>query len=101
MRLWRTAAVHRAQWAADPGAPLAKLVAEVWGEGELPARAVGLVDLTRVPAAASTDRRIWDQATAGRWLPNVVEVAGVRSLARAAWVVTQLAGVRLARRLRR
>ena len=101
LALWRTAAVSRARWARRDGEALADVVAAVHGDGELPPETVGLVDLTRfsaedlaagVPAAA---------ARPGRWLPGSVEVAGARSLARAAWVVARLAVVRARHRWRR
>lgn len=100
VRLWRTAAVHRAWWVAGTEAPLAESVAEVWGAGELPAHTIGVVDVTTRAPAELRDGRVFAGAVTGRWLPNVVEVAGVRSLARAAWVVAGLAGARVTRRLR-
>jgi GT2 family glycosyltransferase len=101
LALWRTAAVSRARWVRRDGEALADVVAAVHGAGELPPETVGLVDLTRfsaedlaagVPAAA---------ARPGRWLPGSVEVAGIRSLARAAWVVARLAVIRARHRWRR
>jgi glycosyltransferase involved in cell wall biosynthesis len=79
VELWRTAAVGRAGWVRRAGESLAGAVAGVHGAGTLGADALG----------------------AGRWLPASVEVAGFRSLATAARLVTRLAARRLRTRLRR
>jgi GT2 family glycosyltransferase len=124
VRLWRTAAMHRAGWVRRPGEPLAAAVTELHSAGTLgPARA-GMVALAGYPDAeltggltgdgltgdgltggsltgdGSTGDVVADAAT-GRWLPGTVPVAGARSLARAAWVVARLAAVRARLRLHR
>lgn len=96
VELWRTAALHRAGWVRRDGEPLADAVREVYGAGPVSGKAIGVLDLSGVPvpelaAAAGTP-------AAGGWLPASVEVAGVRSLARAGWVVARLAVRRLRRR---
>lgn len=77
VELWRTAAVGRAAWVRRDGEALADVVSEVYGAG--------------APAGD----------LAARWLPASVEVAGVRSLARATRVVGRLAARRGGARLRR
>jgi hypothetical protein len=77
VELWRTAAVGRAGWVRRDGEALVDVVSEVYGAGSPPG------DL------------------AARWLPASVEVAGARSLARAARMVARLAARRGGARLRR
>ncbi|MPZ27367.1 MAG: glycosyltransferase [Micromonosporaceae bacterium] len=96
VELWRTAALHRAGWVRRDGDPVADAVREVHGAGSVDAKAIGVVDLSDVPVAELAARA--GSVPAGRWLPASVEVAGVRSLARASWVVARLAAARLARR---
>ncbi|QSB14257.1 glycosyltransferase family 2 protein [Natronosporangium hydrolyticum] len=99
--LWRTAALHRAGWVREEGETLAAVVAEVYGAGTLPAEQVGVVDLAGFPEAMLTSGPVLTEAPVGRWLPSSVEVAGARSLGRAAWMVARLAVTRATRRLRR
>lgn len=90
--LHRTAAHRRAQWTNEP--PTVR-----------PASPDGVVDLAEFPLAQLAEG-IADfgdpglKAT-GNWLPSTVEVAGIRSLGRAAYVVAALTGRRLAARARR
>lgn len=101
VELWRTSALHRARWVRRDGEPLAAVVAQVHGAGAVSAGEVGVVDLAGRTDVELTARPVIADAPAGRWLPSSVEVAGARSLARAAWVVARLAGFRTRRRLRR
>jgi GT2 family glycosyltransferase len=101
VELWRTAALHRAGWVRREGEPLAEAVRETHGAGTLPAESLGVVDLSGVSAAELAGGWVTGPIPAGRWLPASVEVAGFRSLARAAWVVTRLAVRRAGARLRR
>lgn len=78
VELWRTAAVGRARWVRREGESLAEAVAGGYGAGALSADALG----------------------AGRWLPASVEVAGLRSLARATRLVARLTAGRARTRLR-
>ncbi len=81
VELWRTAALGRARWVRRAGEPLADVVSDVYGAATVPEDLVA------------------------RWPSRSVEVAGVRSLARAAGLVAGLAvdraRARLARRRRR
>lgn len=101
VELWRTAAVARAGWVRRADEPLAEVVGEVYGTGTVSAGTVGVVDLSGLSAAELAGGPVATAAPAGRWLPGSVEVAGVRSLARAAWVVARLAARRARSRLRR
>jgi len=96
VELWRTAAVHRAKWVRRAGEPLAGVVAEVHGAGTLDPAVVGVVDLSGYRPEQLADGVM---LPAGRWLPASVQVAGFRSLARAAWLVTRLGADRIRRRL--
>jgi hypothetical protein len=107
VELWRTAALHRAGWVCRGGSErrdsesLADLVRDVHGAGSVDPAAVGVVDLSTVAVdglAAGAPVAGWP---AGRWLPGSVEVAGLRSLGRAAWVVARLTLRRAGARLRR
>ena len=104
VELWRTAAVSRARWVRRDDESLAEAVADVYGVRTLPADAVGVIDLSGyepaqlaggIGAAAEGVHR------PGRLLPASVEVAGVRSLARAAVLVGRLSVARAAARMRR
>jgi GT2 family glycosyltransferase len=92
--LWRTAAVSRARWVRRDGEPLADVVARVHGAGSVPPGRVGVADLSGFTAAELADAVPAAVLSGGRWLPSSVEVAGIRSLARAAWVVARLAARR-------
>jgi hypothetical protein len=83
-RLWRTAAVGRAQWVRAEGETLLDTVTEVYGRRDVPAADHGLGE---GEAPARTGR--------GGLVPSMVEVEGLRSLARATIVVAWLAGRRL------
>jgi GT2 family glycosyltransferase len=91
--LWRTAARSRAGWVRADGESLLDAVASVHGRRDVTAHAAGVIDLTRFDprelAGGITDlagrRRL-----RGGVVPTVVEVEGVRSLARAALVVGKL-----------
>jgi glycosyltransferase involved in cell wall biosynthesis len=83
--LWRTAALSRARWVRAEGEPLLDAVAAVHGSRDVDAATAGLSQGRR-PAGLT---------------PSMVEVEGVRSLARAAIVVARLGGRRLTSWLRR
>jgi hypothetical protein len=100
VELWRTAAVHRARWVRREGEPLAGAVAEVHGAGTLRPDAIGMIDLSAYSPEELADGLPAGGIPAGRWLPSAVEVAGFRSLAKAAWVVARLAALRARTRLR-
>ena len=93
--LWRTAAVHRARWVRRTGEPLAEAVARVHGAATLPPAAIGLADIATL-TDADLARVVADppRPSAAGPLPMVVEVAGVRSLLQATWLVARLAAVR-------
>jgi glycosyltransferase involved in cell wall biosynthesis len=102
VELWRTAALGRARWLRDDGEPLIDVVSQTHGARSLPAEAVGVIDLSRFePAQLAAGIGAAAEGLAGRWLPNAVEVAGVRSLARAAVVVGRLTAARARARVRR
>jgi hypothetical protein len=103
VELWRTAAISRAGWVRRNGETLAEAVAEVHGAATVTPQAAGVVDLSRVRLArlaAGADAPSGGAAQSGRWLPSSVEVAGVRSLARAAVLVARLAAARILARVR-
>jgi glycosyltransferase involved in cell wall biosynthesis len=97
--LWRTAALARARWVRDDGEPLLDAVASVHGRRDVTAAAAGVVDLTRFAPGELTGG-ITDITGRGRLrggvVPSMVEVEGVRSLARATVVVAKL-GLRRSR----
>jgi glycosyltransferase involved in cell wall biosynthesis len=104
LRLWRTSARSRARWiSADPDR-LAGLVARVHGGLTLAPDEVGVLNLsgvepvklaTGIGAVPAGARRL------RRWVPASVEVAGLRSWARATAMVIRLSGIRLRERGRR
>jgi glycosyltransferase involved in cell wall biosynthesis len=100
--LWRTAAVGRAQWVRSDAESLLDAVTSVYGRRDVAAKAVGIIDLARFeprelgPGIAHRSRR----PSAGL-APSIVEVEGVRSLAKATVVVAWLVGRRALARLRR
>jgi hypothetical protein len=94
LALWRTAALSRALRVRRDGEPLADAVTDVHGSGDLAPDTVGAVDLTRFSVEELAVGLPATDQSPGRWLPGSVEVAGFRSLARAAWVVTRLAARR-------
>jgi hypothetical protein len=103
VELWRTAAISRAGWVRRNGETLAEAVAEVHGAATVTPQAAGVVDLSRVRLArlaAGADAPSGGAAQSGRWVPSSVEVAGVRSLARAAVLVARLAAARILARVR-
>jgi hypothetical protein len=63
--------------------------------------AIGMIDLSAYSPEELADGIPAGGIPAGRWLPSAVEVAGFRSLAKAAWVVARLAALRARTRLRR
>jgi hypothetical protein len=81
--LWRTAALGRAGWVRGEGESLLDAVTAVWGRRDEDAAVLG------------GDRR------SASLVPSMVEVEGVRSLARATVVVAWLGWRRLLARLRR
>jgi GT2 family glycosyltransferase len=83
-RLWRTAAVGRAEWVRGKGESLLDVVTEVYGRRDVPAAELG-VGGGEPPAATGR----------GALVPTMVEVQGLRSLARATVVVAWLAGRRV------
>jgi len=89
VRLWRTAALARAQWVRSEGESRLDAVTAVYGRWDVAATAIGITDLAAGGAAPSARRR------ATGLVPSSVEVEGVRSLAKAAVVVAWLAGRRL------
>jgi GT2 family glycosyltransferase len=102
VELWRTAALGRAGWVRRDGERMAEAVAAVHGAGTVAAAVIGVSDLGKVPvdrlAAAEPPA---PDLPSGRWVPGSVEVAGFRSLVRAAGVVARLALLRFRARLRR
>ncbi|HET9518443.1 MAG TPA: glycosyltransferase [Actinoplanes sp.] len=104
VRLWRTAALSRARLLRRPDESLADVVTQLYGAGHVDAAEVGVVDLSRftVDELAEGIGAAADPALGGgRWLPGTIEVAGVRSLGRAAVLVSRLTLRRAAARLRR
>ncbi|MFC0007397.1 glycosyltransferase [Micromonospora siamensis] len=103
-RLWRTAALGRVDRVGTAGRSLADAVTELHGSRTVAAETIGMVDLGRFAPEqlAAGLRTIADPALGGsRWVPNAVEVAGVRSLAKATVLVGTLAGRKLSARIRR
>ncbi|SCE70768.1 glycosyltransferase [Micromonospora mirobrigensis] len=103
-RLWRTAALGRARRLGVTADAPADLVTELHGSLRVPDRMIGVIDLDRVPQRQLAEgiRMIADPALGGtRWVPSAVEVAGVRSLAKATMVVGTLAGRKFSTRVRR
>jgi hypothetical protein len=95
VRLWRTAALGRASWAATPDESRLDTVTAVYGRYDVSAEAAGIVDLES--GADPTTARGRRSAL----VPGMVEVEGLRSLARATVVVAWLAGRRLSSWLRK
>jgi glycosyltransferase involved in cell wall biosynthesis len=104
VQLWRTAALGRAQWIRADGESLADAVTSVYGRREVSATAVGVVDLTpfepRELAAGVARLSSGGGRRSGGLVPGMVEVEGVRSLAKATVVVAWLAGRRAKAMLR-
>jgi GT2 family glycosyltransferase len=100
--LWRTAACGRARWTRREGESLAGAVSAVHGAGTVSAELIGVADLAGLTpaqlAAAGPPAR---DLPMGRWVSNSVEVAGARTLARAASLVARLAVLRTRDKLRR
>jgi hypothetical protein len=98
VRLWRSAAVGRADWVRGEGESLLDAVTSVYGRRDAEADEAGVIDLTPY-AAADLERGVTALAAprgrAGGFAPTIVEVEGVRSLARATVVVAWLGGRRL------
>jgi glycosyltransferase involved in cell wall biosynthesis len=95
VRLWRTAALGRASWVATADESRLDTVTAVYGRHDVTAAAAGIVDLeSGADPATARGRR-------SALVPGMVEVEGLRSLARATAVVAWLAGRRLRNRLRR
>src|SRR5262249_30655897 len=95
--LWRTAALARAEWVRADGESLLDAVTEVHGRRDVLADDVGVVAATRAEAGG----RPGQARRSGSLVPSMVEVEGVRSLARATVVVAWLAGRRLRASVRR
>jgi glycosyltransferase involved in cell wall biosynthesis len=95
VELWRTAALGRAGWVRREGEAVSEVVAQLYGVRTLSADAVGVVDLS----AYSADQLAVGIAPAGgrgdRWPPASVEVAGLRSWARATALVASLSAARI------
>ncbi|WFE27888.1 glycosyltransferase [Solwaraspora sp. WMMD791] len=102
VQLWRTAALGRARWVRSADEPLFDAVTSVYGHRDVTAEAVGVADLTRFDAAdlAGGMPRLTGRGRAPALVPTTVEVAGVRSLARATVVVAWMAGRRVRATLR-
>lgn len=83
--LWRTAALGRAQWVRSDGESLLDAVASVSGRRDATAAAVGIFELAH-PSRGGRRRT--------GLTPSIVEVEGVRSLAKATVVVAWLVGRR-------
>ncbi|MFY1637959.1 glycosyltransferase [Solwaraspora sp. WMMB335] len=101
--LWRTAAVGRTRWVRHPDEPLVDAVSSVAGHQDVTAEAVGVLDLARFDPAdlANGMPRPPRRGRAPAALaPTTVEVAGVRSLAKATVAVAWMAGRRARATLR-
>ncbi|WBB96730.1 glycosyltransferase family 2 protein [Solwaraspora sp. WMMA2080] len=98
VRLWRTAALSRARWVRSADEPLFDAVTSVYGHRDVPAEEVGVVDLTGFEVtdlANGMPRPSRRRRTPAALVPTTVEVAGVRSLAKATVVVAWMAGRRV------
>ncbi|MDG4831982.1 glycosyltransferase [Solwaraspora sp. WMMD1047] len=96
--LWRTAARGRTRWARAAGESLFDAVDSVYGHRAVTAAEVGIVDLTRYQPADllhGVARLVEAGRRSPALVPSIVEVEGVRSLAKATVVVGWLAGRRL------
>lgn len=96
--LWRTAALGRAHWVRAEGESPVDAVTSVYGQRQVSATAVGVVDLTgfepRELASGVARLSSGGSRRSGGLVPGMVEVEGVRSLAKATVVVAWLAGRR-------
>lgn len=101
--LWRTAALGRAQWVRSDSESLVDAVTSVYGDRDVAATAIGIIDLARfeprelAPGVAGLSGG--SRRPTGL-VPAMVEVEGVRSLAKATVVVAWLAGRRVTALLR-
>ncbi len=94
IELWRTAALGRAAWIRDTDESPDAVVSDTFGIRTLSTRDVGVVDLSTVPAKHLGQGLFVDDQRPGRMILGSVEVAGVRSLARATGLVIRLSGTR-------
>ncbi len=104
VELWRTAALGRARWVRKDGETLIDVVTETYGLRTLPYGAVGVIELSRFQPrqlAAGIGLVTEELPRTSGWLPGAVEVAGVRSLARATVLVVRLSASRAWARTRR
>lgn len=103
VRLWRTAALGRAGWFRTDDESLFDAVTSGYGHRDVSADEVGVADLTQFEVTdlangmPQLSRRGRGRAAL---VPTTVEVAGVRSLARATVVVAWMAGRRVRSTLR-
>ena len=101
--LWRTAALGRAQWVRSDSESLVDAVTSVYGHRDVAATAIGIIDLAQFEPRELA-RGVVDLSGGSRrptgLVPSMVEVEGVRSLAKATVVVAWLAGRRLKSSLR-
>ncbi len=104
VELWRTAALGRARFLDHDGVSLAEVVTATHGADTVAADRAGIVDLSgysEEQLAGGIGALPDAHLPTGRWLPTSVEVAGVRSLARATAVVARLTAHRATARVRR
>ena len=101
MVFWRTSALSRGRWVRAADEPLLDAVGSVHGYRDVDATDAGIIDFgsfDQVELAGGTPYRAIDAARGarrGRLVPSVVEVEGLRSLARATVVVAWLGARRL------
>ena len=101
--LWRTAARSRAALVRTAGEPLLDAVAAVHGRRDATPEEIGVLDLSPFTPEDLTRGVTWTgrrRTARAEVVPSMVEVEGVRSLARATVVVAWLAGRRAAAFLR-
>jgi glycosyltransferase involved in cell wall biosynthesis len=94
VELWRTAALGRASWVRRADEPLLDAVTAVSDARTLSAAEVGVADLSGLSPHQLTDGIGAALDGGGRWLPAAVEVAGLRSWARATVLVARLSAAR-------
>jgi glycosyltransferase involved in cell wall biosynthesis len=102
---WRTAARGRARWVSAPGDSMIDAVASVHDRRDVTSEEVGLIDLTQFTpcelGSGLVDVSTRHPSRRPGLVPAMVEVEGIRSLARATVVVAWLTGRRLRTWVRR